>query len=195
VRATALPLYAAVLGFGFAIHAGPVAAQQVKVPATLQYPLFAKILTFDRNLATRAGSELVIGVVYQPAFRASRVVADEFIEAVILSPIQTVTGLPVTVKRIVLDNSGTLSATLRRERIHAIYIAPLRATDIGELVTITKQLGVLSLTGVPEYVAAGVSVGLDEREGKPRILINLPGARAEGADFLSTLLTLAEVVR
>lgn len=186
---------AALLLAGLALLPCPSIAQQVTVPPRQQYALFAKILTFDRNLAARAGDELVIGVVFQPGLRASRAAADEFIVAANESPIRSVAGVPVRVRRIALDNPATLADALAREEVDVVYFAPLRAVDISALLAATRARRILSFSSAPEYVGQGVAVGLDERGGKPHILINLPSARAEGADFGSTLLGLAEVFR
>jgi hypothetical protein len=47
---------------------------------------------------------------------------------------------------------------------------------------------------VPDYVGAGCAVGIGTEGEKPLIIINLPAAKAEGADFSSQLLQLAKVI-
>lgn len=188
-------LSTALLLGGLALPPLPLRAQQITVPPRQQYALFAKILTFDRNLAVRSGNELVIGVVFQQGLRASRAAADEFIAASQESSVRSVAGVPITVRRIPLGDPGTLADALAREQVDVVYFAPLRAVDIASLLAATRPRRILSFSSAPEYVGQGVAVGLDERAGRPHILINLPSARTEGADFGSTLLGLAEVFR
>ena len=47
---------------------------------------------------------------------------------------------------------------------------------------------------MPEYVEAGVSVGIGIRRDRPLIIVNLAQARAEGTAFSSQLLALARIV-
>ena len=75
-----------------------------------------------------------------------------------------------------------------------LYITPMRAVDLGSITKQTRAAARVTLTGVPEYVDAGIAVGVDLQGERPRILINLAAARAEGADFDSRLLKLAKIV-
>jgi hypothetical protein len=174
---------------------GQVRAQEVALPVALQYQLFAKILTYDRNLTPRPDGQLIIAVVFQPSVRPSRAVADGFVDAVRSSSLKTVNGAPVRIERIALTNPAALEVALKEVQAGAAYLAPLRATDVRAVLAVTERLGVLSMTGVPEYMEAGVAIGLDVRNGKPHIIVNLPRARAGGADLGSALLNIAEVLR
>jgi len=53
------------------LWASATLAQEMPVPTQMQASLFAKILTFERNLKARAGKELRIGVLYQKKVRSS----------------------------------------------------------------------------------------------------------------------------
>ena len=70
----------------------------------------------------------------------------------------------------------------------------LRAFDLAAITDWARKSRIVTLTGIPAFVDRGVSVGIDLQGGKPRILINLQAARAEGADFDSGLLKLARIV-
>jgi hypothetical protein len=188
-------LWLAPLALLLACPADRAAAQDMPVPAAQQYELFTNILSFDRNLAGRTPGELVIGIVYQPRYHASRLAADEFAEAFRDSRVKEVAGFRISVEAIPLDSTAGLAESLERHGVDVAYLTPIRAADIRQVLETTRQAGVMTITGVPAYVRAGAAVGLDVRDGKPRILINLPRARAEGADFKAALLGLAEVTR
>jgi hypothetical protein len=169
-------------------------AQSGPAPAELQYTLLAKVLTFDRNFS-QVGRELVVGVLYQEGFPPSRNACRELERAFNDSPIRSIQSIPIRVVLIPFTDGATLTATLRGQGVNAVYIAPLRAVSMSGVLSAIRAAGARTFTGVPEYVPDGVAVGIGQREGKPLILINLSSARAEGADFQSTLLQLAEVTR
>jgi hypothetical protein len=75
-----------------------------------------------------------------------------------------------------------------------IYVAPLRAYDVTKISNLSKKLKILTLTGVNEYIDFGLSITIGVKGDKPQIIINLPSAKAEGADFSSQLLKLATVI-
>jgi hypothetical protein len=71
---------------------------------------------------------------------------------------------------------------------------PLRGLDISALTRAAAASGVRTFSGVPEYVYEGVSVTVGTRQGRPVIYVNLKTARAQGSDFSSQLLKLANVI-
>lgn len=89
------------------------------------------------------------------------------------------------------ENPGALFAAYN---VTIAYIAPLRAYDVAGILRETREQNILTLSGVPAYVTAGVSVGLNNRGGKPEILINRTAAQLEGSDFRAQLLKLATII-
>ena len=176
------------------LAASTTAAQEKAAPATVQYALFMKILTLDRELAARVGEELVIGVVYQPQVRESWIVRDDFIGVMATSPVQSVRGIPVRCVPIALESLDELGRHIERHGLDALYVSPLRAVEIEQLASLARRSHVSTLASVPAYVENGLAVGVGLRGKKPEILINLEAARAEGADFNAQLLRLARIV-
>lgn len=169
-------------------------AQEMPVPAPMQASLFTKILTFDRNLKARAGRELRIGVLYQKKVRSSLEAQEEFLRAMCGDPGRRIDGLPLNCVAIEWTSASEVEATLLRKGIRVLYVAPLRAVAIEEIVAISRAHKITTLTGVPEFVEKGIALGLMLRAERPLILVHLAAARAEGADFNSQLLKLARVV-
>ncbi len=54
---------------------------------------------------------------------------------------------------------------------------------------------ILTLTGVPEYVEKGLSIGVWIKGERPALLINLAASKAEGADLDSQFFNLVTIVR
>lgn len=170
------------------------AAEEMEVPVEIQFPLFLKILPFDRNFKKRVGDEIVIGIVYQEKFRKSLNIKTQLENFLGKSKENKIDDLPF---RYVLINLGSLSefkAILVKEKVDIVYITPLRAVAVDTLVSYSRSLGITSLTGVPAYCELGIAISIGTKGESPIIIINLPCARSEGADFSSRLLKLARVI-
>jgi hypothetical protein len=168
-----------------------VLAQEMEVPVAVQVPLFLKVISFDRQLRARGPTDFVVAVAYQSGNRASTGARDD-VARWVKTERPTVLGLPVRVVAIDIDHESLVDC-LKADQASLLYIAPLRAVDVGTLAGAAVAAGITTVTGVPDYVALGVAVGVRLQRDRPRILINLQGARLQGADFAAELLKLADV--
>lgn len=167
--------------------------QEMAVPVALQVKLLGKILTFDRNLESGQDSEVVVGVLYQTGFRASADARDAFMDGVESSG--TAIGSRLRCVPIELGDFTDSANVVQTSGLDVLYVPPLRAASFEAITSISRQRGITTFTGVPDYVEEGIAVGIGTRGGKPRIHINLDAAKAEGADFDSRLLKLAKIIR
>lgn len=158
-----------------------------------QFPLLLKILIFDRNLETKVGDEIVVGILYQERFRRSLSVKDDFINSTNNSTKKSVNNIPFRTVSIDIE-SNDLETVVMSRKIDLFYVTPLRAFAMDKITNLSRSKRIMTLTGVPEYVEAGVSVGIGLKGGRPNILINLEAAKAEGVDFSSRLLRLAQII-
>lgn len=178
-----------------ALWLGELAAQDVPVPIRLQYPILLKTLTFDRNLNARSGENLVLGVLYQSTFRQSLDVKDELLAAAKELPTRSVAGLSIRLVEIDLAKTDDLEREISETGVNTMYVTPLRSVAMKTITAATRNKKVLTLTGVPQYVEAGLSIGVGIRGDRPSLIINLKASRAEGADLDSQLLELARTIR
>jgi methyl-accepting chemotaxis protein len=163
--------------------------QDMSVPSKLQATLFAKILSFNRTLKTRPNNSIIIGILYQEEVRASVIAKNDFMDA-----LMALNGRQSYVFVCLPLNAGdgkALPDMLRHSDVDILYVAPLRALDIKSIADFGQEHQTLTLTGVPDYVKKGIAVGLDIRNERPHILINLAAAKASGADFKSQLLKIS----
>ncbi len=167
-------------------------AQEMPVPVDAQWALLSKILTFDRSLAARAGEELVVGLLYQGRYRPSLVARKESEEA--LSSIGRLADIRTGCVPIEMRDQADLEAALLKNKVDVLYVTPMRRLEIEPIAALSRARKIVTLTGVPRFVESGLAVGIGAKGGKPRIIINLPAARAEGIDFGSGLLKLAKIV-
>jgi hypothetical protein len=177
------------------LRAQALTAQEVAVPVDVQVPLFVKILSFDRNLSTRAHGEVVLGVLCQGKYRTSSAVASEVQREARRMAGATIGGLPVRVVVIDLDETPDLVATLHRLHVTVLYVSPLRAVDVRSVTKASRAAQITTLTGVPRYVETGLAIGIDMKGERPEIMVNLAASRAEGADLNAQLLKLARIVQ
>ncbi len=170
----------------------PIYAQDVAVPVALQIPLFMKVMSFDRKFAGRAGSSLVIAVVYQRGNRESTIAKDEALLAIAATP--QAFGVSRRGVAIDLDARGDLAARIRERYADVVYVTPLRSADVRDIASAARGAGATTWTGVAAYMSQGIAVGVKLERDKPRIMINLVAARLQSCDFTSELLKLAQVL-
>ena len=184
-----------ILLFIWSVLVAPLSrGQEIEVPANVQFALLQKILAFDRNLKERAGDEIVIGILYQSNFRSSLNFKDELATVIKKSEIDQLLNLPIRYVAIELEAKTNLGELAAKHNLDIFYVAPVRAVDMKTITTVSRGRKILTFTGVPAYVEAGITVGIGTKGDTPRIIINLPAAKAEGVEFNAQLLKLAKVI-
>ncbi len=164
------------------------------VPTDQQVNFLARVLTYDRNLKARAGDAVVIGILHQASNPKSRDMMRELAEAIDRSGVRRVRGLKLSYVPLEIDGGLPSGRELESSGITVIYVTPLQGVDVGAIADLCRANGITSATAVYEYVEAGLAVGLVHNGSRPPVLINLPAAAEEGADFSSHLLKLARVL-
>lgn len=175
------------IGSGRALTLG---AQEMEIPVSIQVPLFLKVVSFDRRHVPQPDRPLVLAVVFQGRNRASLTARNDVMRIVSSGN----AGMAVVAREIDLD-AERLDSALARVGAEVVYIAPLRAFDIADVARVTRAAGVTTFTGVPDYVQLGLAVSVRLQGDRPKLLVNLPASRLEGADFSAELLKLAQVVQ
>lgn len=168
-------------------------AQAMDLPVETQIPIFLKLLTFDRNLVTSAGSELTVGILFQGGNRESAS-ARRQAESELKRATQLFEGLSVRIVLIDLDAGDDLARLLEEGHVNALYVTPLRAVDLKPLLRVTRAARVRTFSGVGRFVTQGVAMGAGLRGDLPQIVVNLPALREEGADYPAQVLRLARVL-
>lgn len=169
-------------------------AEDMEVPVDLQLNIFAKVLRFDRSLSDRPSEELVLGVLYQSRVRDSDLAKDQIVDLVRKAGL-TVQDRPVKVVPLTAETPADLDKALEDSGIEVLYVGPLRAFNASRFAEVTRAHSVLTLTGVPQFVEDGLSIGVGLVADRPEIIINVDAARLEGADLQARLLQLARIVQ
>lgn len=180
----------------FSIAAGyPAVAQQIETPVNVQIPIFTKILSFDKSMRIDADSAITFAALYQSDVRYSDLVHDELFEYLETASEAKVFSSSIRYIGIDMATEKNLEETLTNRNVDVLYIAPLRKIEMQRILAVCRERSILTMTGVVEYMNAGVAVGVRTKRNRPEILINLPEAKAEGAEFSSRLLKLAKIIQ
>lgn len=163
------------------------------IPVNIQFQIFFKILSYDKNLDARGSDGLNYLIVYQKKYRSSLAVYDDIRKMLDDYKFNYLEKFPLTFHFADIDEIP-LTESIAKEKIDLVYYCPLRGIDIKEISSITRELNVLSFSNLPGYVSEGVSVGLELINQKPRILINLNASKEEHSDFSSQLLKISKIV-
>jgi hypothetical protein len=169
--------------------------ETMALSAETQVPLLLKILTYDRQLEAKAGTDLVIGIIHDPTDRSSAKAADEISSTLFKFAGKTVKKLPVKYFVIEYTRPADLEAFVKAKRVNMLYLTPGVSRSLPDILRVAHSLRLTTTTGVPDYVKRGVAVGLGERQSRPQILINLPSSKSEGSEFDASLLRIATVVQ
>jgi len=178
------------------LFTSPVPAQEMPRPIEEQAPLILKILTYDRNLDRNSEEVLTIGIVHDPTNPDSATAMQELSDFLFANKGKKVKQKPFRYFQIEYAGSESLRAFSEERGIGVYYITPgFSSATLSQIIGVSRSPSITSMTGVPDYVQAGVAVGIGERRGRPQILINLPASREEGSEFDASLLRISTVIR
>ena len=182
--------------FVLALAAAPaLAAEETDVSPDVQVPIIMRILAYDRNLESRAGAEVTVGIVYAPTDPQSVKGANEVSDAFYRYAGKTVKRLPVRYVLVEYTTPENLERSVATRGIDVLYVAPGNAQNLAGITKVSQARSITTTTGVPEYVRRGVSVGVGRSQERAQILINLTSSRAEGCEFDASLLRIATVLK
>ena len=160
-------VYLLLVFLGLALFSVPVQAQQA--PANLQAALIMKLLAFYTNLGADPFTIHVIG--------APDVAAE----------LEKHVGKPA--------GKATLNGVTQGDSPSGgpkvVYVGGNVESSIGW--TATNQ--VLSVTGNPDFVPQGVTLGIAIEDKKPKILLNLTSSKNEGINWNPAILKVAATIK
>jgi hypothetical protein len=189
-------LAACALGLVLALCAGvAAAAEPMPLRPDLQVPLLLKILTYDRHFEQKAGRELSIGISYAPEDPESKAAAEQILQTLYRFRDKTVKTLPIRYHLLEYTGADKLQRSISERGVSVLYVAPGMSRHLEGLVTVSQGRDITTVTGVPDYVRRGISVGIGLADDRPQIVINQTSARAEGSEFDASLLRIATVVK
>lgn len=152
----------------------PGSAEEIgTAPAKIQAAIVVKLLALEKSIS--GGGDVSVFVIGSPEFAAE---------------IRKAVGRPVGKSKLASVEEGD---GLPASKPSAVFIGD--ETKLEEVMAYTRGNQVLSLTGVPDLVPKGVSVGVGVAAGKPKILLNLSASAEEGANWNPTILKISKTYK
>jgi hypothetical protein len=176
------------------VAAGGVARGEDLTPRK-QALLLLRVLVYDRNLKVRARDAVRVVVAFRAGDRRSEAERDEFVAAFeAVSREVVAAGLPIEVAAVPYHDAADFEVRLRAAAPTGLYVCARLDQAVKEIARISRRNAVLSAAGSKEMVEAGLAIGLVNRGLRASVVVNLSGARGEGADLDAALLGIAEVI-
>lgn len=163
-----------------------------QVPFALQAQLVARLASFDRRFAERAGPSAKVLVVSRAGEAGSRADASAFARA--LGDHHTLDGLPLVVEEAELADASALAQRARTQHVAIVWFSSGLADDMPRVAAALAGVDVLTVGASAHHAEKGAVVGFDLDEARPKIVLNLKSARAQTVDFKAELLKLARIV-
>jgi hypothetical protein len=162
-------------------------AQSAHKPALL----LVKALSYERRLAETKGSSVGIAVLYAQDNGASAAEAQEWLRSFQTLGALQVHGVPVQAWAVPYDPERAAEFV----RGHGVdVLLACDGTPFAAVAGLAREHRILSAGDKPAGIASSLSLGVIVEKDKPRILINMRAAKAEGAVFSAKLLQLAELL-
>jgi len=168
-------------------------ADDIAVPVDLQASLLAKVVTYDRNLAERAGDRVHTLLVGKSKDPTSMPFVRQMRQA--LGDIDTFGSYPHDEQIVEFTDAAALAEKCRSERISIVYLGPGLHDDIDAIRNALEPLSILTVSASAEEVLRGIVLGFDLVQGKPKLVIHLPQARKQHVNMQSDLLKLMRIVQ
>jgi len=166
-------------------------ADEATVPVALQAELVAKVASYDRNLAARAGDRVHVLILVNAKSDASNSFAKHMTSA--LGGVDKIGGLPHDETTAPFGGAKALADTCRTKHIAIVYLAPGLADEVPAIRSALEGVNVLSVAADAAEVPKGIVLGFDLVSGKPKIVVHLGQAKKQEVAFKAELLKLAKV--
>lgn len=181
-----------VAGLSLCLLPGVARADSASVPYPMQAQLLAKVASYDRRFRERAGSKAVVLLVSKRGNPESMQAAQQLKTA--LGAIDTVGDLPHQEDLVQFDDAEGLAKLARDRKAAIVYLGPGLDGEIAAIRRAFASTRIMTVAANPDNVSGGLVLGFALVSGKPKLVVNLNVALAQGVDFRADVLRLMKVV-
>jgi hypothetical protein len=162
------------------------------VPIALQVRLLARLGQYDRNFKDRAGPVANVLVVSRKGNADAAFEKASLIRA--FEDVRDIGGVPIHVSETELTDVDALAKRCRADRIAVLYLTVGLEGELPRLAAALANGSILTVGTTARHAENGVVLGFSLEEARPRLVINLPRARAQKVDFKAEVLALARLI-
>jgi hypothetical protein len=166
-------------------------AEDGALPVPLQAELLVKIAGYDRSFLQRAGERVRVGLLVKSDDGDSVRAAEQMQAA--LQRVATIAGLAHDEIVISYRHAAALPEICKSQRLAILFVTPGFRDDVAAIRSALEGVDVLTATGVPDYVKAGIVLGFEMANGRPRLLVHLGQAKRQNVLLRSDVLRLMTV--
>lgn len=172
-------------------------ADNGEVPVGKQTELLLKMLNYNGAIKKIDGSSLRIGIVYTESNAKSMTDYEQIGNSLfdLISAGKQVQSKKITFSGIGFTNAANLKTQANNLNVAVLYVTPGNDANLSAISEVASSSGILTFSGVRSYLTQGIASGVEMVGGAPKIVINLPSAKAQGAQFSAQLLQIANVLR
>ncbi|MEW6776532.1 MAG: YfiR family protein [Bdellovibrionota bacterium] len=169
----------------------PVSVAEEAVPIATQVPILFKLFSMDKNLSRHGGSEFSFALFFDSKNGESRRQREEFERT--LGGGRKVGGLLIAFRAYDVSEGMDFEKVLQESA--GLYAAAGIERHLDKILSASRARSVTAASGSASLAEKGFAIGFEIDQGRPRIVINLPAAKAQGCDFSADVLKLARVIR
>lgn len=160
-----------------------------------QVKTLARALAYDENLTARAGSAVVLAVLYRSENPGSEKEATGWFALFSKLESYSIRGLPFHSVLLPFTNVEALDKAVGDRGVVALYVCPGLENEIAAIKRVSQRHKITTIGSQEAQVVGGLALGVFSLNGKLTVVVNLPTSREEGARFDSDLLRLARVIQ
>jgi hypothetical protein len=172
-------------------------AQASSIPGAKLADILFKVMSYDRTVLGREDAQLRVGIVYTESSASSMSGFEQIMDSLfeLVKAGRTVGGKKVTCSGISYTSESALADMVRMLKVTVLFVTPGNDGNLSAIDRVAKSSGVLTFSGVTEYISKGVAAGVEMVDGNPKVVVDMASAKAQGANFKAELLTVARVIQ
>jgi len=171
-----------------------VQAEEEVASAEVQAANLVRVITFDRNFEKRFRGKVQLTVLFSTSDAKSRAMADHMVKALGSVDPYVFGDHGFSVQSVGVGPGAAVGQAIGTSSSQALFVCVGMDDYLPEVMTVARRQQLITIGATSAYVAKGLSFGIANVSGKPKILVNQSSSRAEGTTFTAQLLKLAVLV-
>jgi len=163
-----------------------------EVPLNLQAAIFFRVLSYDNSIKNKAG-KLTISIVIDKKTTGKKA---QLLKGFNALKGKTIFNKVININVIEVSSPDQLANQINSRKSDILYVADGADKGIiNKLVSIATKTKKTTIGGSEQLAKMGFAIGLAIENGKPKIIVNLKAALAQGMQLSSKVLRLAKVLK